>query len=260
MRSRFILVIFLFIYTTSHAQIRGEVLDSETKLPLPFCNIQVVSTNIGTTTDVEGNFLINANIGSKIVISFIGYNDLEYTIDKMNVGSLYMHPKSLFINEIVVSYKENPAMQIMRKAIKLKNDFKIQDQIEGITTQEITNVYLLDSNQKMIGLNKSSLFVKISDSMTQGVPFFISERILYDDSLISKNDYGVGIRHDLFVDYITSLNLTFDIHDDLINIFGRSIVSPLSVNAFSFYKYYLLDSGLVGDQDCYKIKLTQKKT
>ena len=78
----------------------------------------------------------------------------------------------------------------------------------------------------------------MSDSMINGVPFFISDKRLHEDSLISQKDYGVGIEHDFFVDYINSLNFNYDVYDDLINVMGRSITSPLSTSALSFYNYY----------------------
>ena len=52
--------------------IRGKVIDINGD-PVIGANIVEKGTTNGTTTDVEGNFSINAKSGSTLVITFIGY-------------------------------------------------------------------------------------------------------------------------------------------------------------------------------------------
>ena len=259
LQNTFLLLVLLFICTTTNAQISGHVYDSQSKEPLPFCNIICKSTKTGTTTNLDGEFEIEAKLASVLHISFIGYKSKKIKVNNTNLGKIYLEPKSSMIREVRVIMKEDPAVILMRKVINQKEILGPKKVVEGMETQDLFKVYLSDPNQKVPGLKKSKLFVKMTQSMTKGVPFFISDKRFYKDSLISQKDHGVGIEHDFFVDYINSINFNFDVYDDLINIMGRSITSPLSNNAFSFYKFYLLDSVYVNNNYCYKVKITAKR-
>jgi len=60
--------------------ITGKVLD-ENKSPLPFASVSIEGTTKGTTTDLEGNFSLDAETGDILVISFVGYEDFKVTVD-----------------------------------------------------------------------------------------------------------------------------------------------------------------------------------
>tara|TARA_B100000795_G_scaffold85940_1_gene62473 strand:- start:10322 stop:12640 length:2319 start_codon:yes stop_codon:yes gene_type:complete len=253
------ILLLLFLSFLAKGQVSGHIYSSVTKESLPFCNIVCKSTNIGTITDLDGGFEITAKQGSKLNISFIGYKSKEIIVDNTNVGSIYLDLQSNMIAEVRVVMKEDPAVTLMKEVIKRKQLLRPLGNVKGMEVQALSKVYLSDPNHKFIGLKKSKLFVKMTDDMISGVPFYISEKRLFNDSLISQKDYGVGIEHDFFVDYINSLNFDFDIYDDLINVMGRSVTSPISTNAFSFYKYYLIDSCFLSNSYCYKVKLTKKR-
>jgi hypothetical protein len=250
---------FVFPFISSSQIVKGKVLAAETNEPLPYCNIICESTNIGTVTDKDGRFSINTAIGSKLNISFIGYKQLKLLVNKRKLGKLYLNLQSTNIAEVRVVMSEDPAVLLMREVIKRKELLRPQKDIKGMQVQNLLKIYISDPNHKFIGLNKSKLFVQLSDSIINGVPFFISDKRLYKDSLISQKSYGIALNHDFFIEYVNSLNFDFDIYDDLINVMGRSITSPLSNNAFSFYKYYLVDSCFLNGNYCYKVKLTQKR-
>ena len=50
--------------------------------PLPFANVQLKGTTIGTTTDENGKFSFDAEAGSyTLVLSFLGYETVEVAIN-----------------------------------------------------------------------------------------------------------------------------------------------------------------------------------
>lgn len=62
--------------------IKGKVLDKETNEPIPFANIFIKDTRIGTSTDVDGNFLLSIPDSVyknpfTLKIGYVGYNQLE---------------------------------------------------------------------------------------------------------------------------------------------------------------------------------------
>jgi hypothetical protein len=55
--------------------IAGRVIDATSLAPLPFANVFINNTTIGTATDVSGNFVLNVPAGThEVVFSSIGYN------------------------------------------------------------------------------------------------------------------------------------------------------------------------------------------
>ena len=51
----------------------------------------------------------------------------------------------------------------------------------------------------------------------------------------------------------------FNVYDNSISVFGKSFISPLSPSAKLYYKMYLLDSALIDNQWCYKIRFMPRR-
>jgi hypothetical protein len=80
-----ITVLFLLTLLSTQAQTggyAGRVLDAATLEPLPFANVFINNTTIGTTTNVNGEFLLrHIPIGnSEIIFSFVGYQTYQTRI------------------------------------------------------------------------------------------------------------------------------------------------------------------------------------
>lgn len=85
MKKFFLLFLMCFSFTllakAENGSITGKVIDKSTKEALPGVNILIVGTNIGTSTNLNGEFIIdNLNAGIYAVqASFIGYNRITKT-------------------------------------------------------------------------------------------------------------------------------------------------------------------------------------
>ena len=98
-----ILLGLLMVFTTisSFGQTTGKVIEAETNEPLPGATIVVKDTKIGTNSDFDGNFSINAEAGRTIVISYLGYEELVVTLKGGATYSLL--PARNQLNEIVIT-------------------------------------------------------------------------------------------------------------------------------------------------------------
>ena len=56
-------------------KVSGIVTDEEG--PVIGATVKIKDTSVGTITDMDGRFVLNAPVGSVIVVSFIGYEDKE---------------------------------------------------------------------------------------------------------------------------------------------------------------------------------------
>ena len=81
-----VLSLFIFHLSLSFAQydahLTGHVLDERTGEHLPYVNVQIKGTNIGTVTDESGHYLLqDLPIGRQTVIfSYVGYETLELPV------------------------------------------------------------------------------------------------------------------------------------------------------------------------------------
>ena len=91
---------FLFSFGVFAQSISGFV-ESEDG-PLPGATIIVKGTSNGTNTDFDGNFSIDASQGDILIISFVGFNSQEITINDQDNINILLSP-STELDEVVVT-------------------------------------------------------------------------------------------------------------------------------------------------------------
>ena len=121
-----LILAFLFIITslTIQAQtgsVRGNIYDKDTGEPIPFCNIIVKGTTLGTNTDLEGFYNItNIPEGNQVLVAtYIGYDSIAMEV-KINKGGIIY--QSLYMEESGVNLQ---AVDVSASRGKAKNDVKI---------------------------------------------------------------------------------------------------------------------------------------
>ncbi len=115
MQKFFILfLIILLNFSSNAAVVRGKVIDSRTLAPLIGVNIFVLNTNLGTVTDVNGQFVINnIPMGKHVIrLTYIAYSTLIDTVEIKSLNdtlTLNFLLKPLIIDLDSVSSPENEA-------------------------------------------------------------------------------------------------------------------------------------------------------
>ncbi len=124
-----IILLLLFVYGISYSQsltqnIRGQVIEATTLEPIPFATILILGTSppVGTTTDIDGNYILEeVPLGRyDLQFSFIGYNpvivpELILTSAKEVVLDVQLNESSHILDEIVVKpeiLKQKPLSQM----------------------------------------------------------------------------------------------------------------------------------------------------
>ncbi|MBI1931204.1 MAG: carboxypeptidase-like regulatory domain-containing protein, partial [Ignavibacteriales bacterium] len=86
--------------------LNGIVIDSQTNEPLPFANIAVLNSTIGTTTNEKGFFsLALKDENSTFIISYVGYNSLTVFSENFNKNTLNIFtltPKNINLQEVTI--------------------------------------------------------------------------------------------------------------------------------------------------------------
>ena len=101
----FFIVLLLFnVHLFSQITITGKVTDAITGEPLPISTLQIEGTTIGTTTDFDGMYTINANSETDVImVSFIGYLTQKIEIGTQRVINFNLEEDVANLQEVVVT-------------------------------------------------------------------------------------------------------------------------------------------------------------
>src|ERR1700742_2429710 len=95
------MLISVSVFAQNPGKIQGTVHDERGET-LPGVSVMLKGTGTGTTTDVNGEFSINANPGQTLTFTFVGYASKEVVIKDSNSLTIGLIPSSSSLNEVVV--------------------------------------------------------------------------------------------------------------------------------------------------------------
>lgn len=258
--------------------VSGKVIDANTGESLPYVNISFKGTKIGTTSDLDGNFVLKSYYASdSIMATFVGYIPQILPVKRDESQTLtFKLAAGIALREVEVrpdKERENPAHPIIRKVLANK---KINDREKLKSySYEVYNKVEFDLNNVTEEFKSKKAFKPfefIFDYIdTTGekdyLPIFISEtlsEISYrkfpkaQKELINAVKVS-GIENESVSQFLGDMYQNVNVYDNNISVFGKPFISPISNNGFAFYKYYLMDSLWVDNYWCYHIKFIPKR-
>ena len=121
------MILLLGAFSFASAQISGTVVD-ENGEPLAGASLVKKGTTTGTTTDFDGNFEIDANMGETLEVSYIGYASKEVVINAavMNITLV----SGVQLAEAIVIGSRNPNRTALESAVP----------VDVIDVKELNNV------------------------------------------------------------------------------------------------------------------------
>ena len=113
MKINLLLIISIFtIGLKAQTSIKGTVKDAKTGETLIGCNVYLQGTTIGTTTDLDGNYLMaNVSVGSyNLIASYISYNQqinrVSVEKNQSSVSDFNLEAVTVSINEVTVTARK----------------------------------------------------------------------------------------------------------------------------------------------------------
>ena len=232
-----ILLITLFISLIVNAQDKGNVTglltDKEySNAPLPFANVQLKGTTIGTTTDFDGMYTLSLAPGNyTIVFSFLGYKKIEKPFiilpgKTITINQLMSAEEGVALEEVIVkssTSKEKVSALIIeqKKAISIKTT---------IGAQELSKKGVSDAAgavTKTAGVSKGSKNVivrglgdRYNSTTLNGLPL-PSEDPEYKN--ISLNFFDTSIIKNIGVNKVFSSDIGGDVGGANINIVSKEL-------------------------------------
>ena len=134
-----LLVLSQFSYAQDKGKLTGLLTDKEANNePLPFANVVIKGTTIGTTTDFDGLYTIQVPVGTHtVVFSFLGYKSVEksFTVttgQTITINQLMSAEEGVALDDIVIkatTSKETQSALILeqKKAVSIKTTIGAQE-------------------------------------------------------------------------------------------------------------------------------------
>ncbi len=148
-----ILIFYLFLCIplgyTIHAQktVSGIVSDN-TGQPLPGAAVIVSGTTIGTTTDFDGKYTINATNGDILEISFVGFKTHKIKVANSSTYNVSLEEDTAQLDEVlVVGYGTQKKLTVTGSVSSIKADKVVQTPVANVKGLLIGQVPGLVTNQ-----------------------------------------------------------------------------------------------------------------
>ncbi|MFA8449753.1 MAG: DUF5686 family protein [Bacteroidales bacterium] len=284
-RTFFLILVFCMFHATGKAQetkIIGKITDRETKEPLPFVNLLLKNTSVGTTTDFNGDFVIETKIKSdSLLVSIIGYEKKSIAVKNNRFQEFNIQLESLNLNlpEVVILPGENPAEILLKKIIKnkKKNTNRNVDYLEyeeynkiQFDANNLTEKFQKRFKKKKLFKPFEFILQYVDTSVVNGktyLPVFLNESFtkVYHRNNPSGNirilegNKISGFENRSVTELLKFLYQDTDIYSNYINIFDKNFVSPIASTGLMYYKYYLVDSAYRDEKWCYKLMFKPKR-
>lgn len=238
-------LLFIFSGIAQTYTLSGRVVDAASNEPLAFVSLLVNSSQQAHSTDIDGKFnLKSREIIRNVRVSYVGYETVDIPVaDNAKNLTIRLTPISIEIEGVVILPGINPAHRIILNAVanrkindprKLKS-FSYTSYDKIIFTTNLDTLNKLDSLSQDTSLNKIKEFFGNQDiAMIENV---VERKFKSPESNAEKviATRISGFKDPIFVFLISQLQST-SFYTDLITIFDKNYINPISTG--SIYKYF----------------------
>jgi hypothetical protein len=184
LRKTALLLIILSICFNTNAQIIGSIIDSVTQIKISYANIWIDGEEIGTSSDINGDFYLEGNhLNKTLIVSAIGFNTRKVIIDTANLNIL-LTPITYPIPDAIIKVPkgDNEITICTYKKSKITNytaPNSPQIYAKYINCQDSSDIFYLKSIRfETLSKIKSKVNMRFLEVGTDGKP---------GDDLLAKN-------------------------------------------------------------------------
>lgn len=262
-------IIGAFVFSTlSNAQITytGIVKDSSERVALPFVNVVVAGTTIGTTSNLDGTFKLTVPNGTNALrFIYLGYKNKDLSVgSKTNLGIIRLAPSGYATKTVEVSAKENPAFRIMKLVMANKNKNDPEKNCD-FTYKAHNKLKFFPDPAAFPASKMHDTDLRSLDSAAKMTYFFfsetLSERKFKRPSRNTERIFATRVAGfpDLALTTLASDMQSFTFYQPFFSVLQRRFLSPINSSAFSLYALYLEKELLRGNDTIWTISFEPKK-
>lgn len=255
-----IFLLFPLLLNGQTIELTGKIKDFETGKSLPYANVRLLGTNAGTSANINGQFSIRLPQGNyTLITSYIGYasDTTAVNLNKRKTILISLKPINLQLPEVTVLPGKNPAIPIIKAAIKRKKER--EKNLNSYIYKSYTKAIIKTQNDVTAGNSSVTISIGNKDDSSK----------LFITGIIENESQGYYKKPDLFkevilarkqtanapptINILTGGRLQQNFYEDDVEFFGRRIPGPLDDNSLDYYYYYLSDSLAYDNYKVYKI-------
>jgi len=263
-------------------RVMGVVVDAETGDSIQLANIKYTKLEETYIADGGGMFNIPKREKQYLTFSAVGYKTQRISIDESSPNHLRVElkPDSRHLHQVEVrgkkrkySRKENPAVELMRRVVaankandlKKTHDFyrytnyqKLTLAVNDVNPEELTRErnkqkrqWYLD--QLTICKENGKLILPINMEETVSEEFYRKSTDTERSVVLGQKSEGINklietgqVINKLSDDVFTDI----DLYQNQVRLLQYPFTSPIGSNAVNFYRYYLVDTLMVGSDRC----------
>ncbi|WP_019949244.1 DUF5686 and carboxypeptidase-like regulatory domain-containing protein [Hymenobacter aerophilus] len=252
--------------------------------PVPFASVFVRGTSQGATADDKGHYelTLTGPAQDTLTASAIGFAPLKKAIASKagrQTVNFVLSSGGVALGEVVVRPYENPAYRILRRVDANRR----RNQKTSLTAYDYDsyarNELLINNLPDQLSRRKllrqitavaDTLGLERDANGRPVVPIFASEVLSHyyqnNEPLRQREEvaktqmHGAAPREGSVVSQIMGSSFQdWDFYRNWIRIVGKDFISPIAEGWKFSYEYELQDSLMVGDDYCYKLKVTPRR-
>ena len=252
----------------NYIEVRGKVVD-KFNIPIPFVSVFLKGTTYGTSTNYDGEFLLELNAGQpqQIVFQAIGFSTKVVDMDLNTRTSdlqIAMESEDQYIHQVVItSDGKDPAYGIIKNAQDKRKFHK--DQLNSFST----DIYMKNSvrlNEIPKKIPKIFKNANMPDSTDIGL-VYLSESVAryhyqapdnYKEEMIASKSAGMQQGYS----WNRASDVLMNFYNNLIDLRGYSekgFVSPIASTSLIYYKFKLKETFKDQDQLVHKIEVIPRR-
>ena len=278
------LLLLLFFSLTTHAQLRGVVVDAEKGDTILYPSATYRGHHIAVSGNAMGEYTIERHNGWQLTFTAVGYKPKTITINASTpeVLNVKLKPDTRQLAEVVVkskrakySRKNNPAVELMKRVIaaKKRTNLENHDYLSYTKYQKLTmainDITPADIDSGFIGKHKW-LLDQVETSPYNGkliLPLTVDETVTQhlfrknpkDEKDIVMGQSSSGVNQliqtgDIMTVAMKDVFTDVDIYDDQVRLLQYPFTSPIGKDAIAFYRYYIEDTVYVDHDLCYHLQ------
>ncbi len=251
----------------------GEVFDARTQQPIENANIYFKNTQIGTTSNPDGLFMLRTNRKHSeiLVVSAIGYKSQQF---KVRIGQyagvqVELTEENTMLQDVFILPGSNPALPLMEQ-VRTHRTQNNALMYKDYSAQSSEQFQLFVSN-----LDSRNLQRRMWQSLQKGMIVSEDSSLLMPLYLTQKNYLLNGNKKELCTtereqntvfpssgtntEWLqSSMEQHVDFYQNTISLFGRNFISPLASSGNAYYNFYLTDSLQTDNGKQYVIRFKSK--
>ena len=245
------------VFAQKASPVSGLVVDINSGRPLAFVNISYNDSGKGTTSNVDGVFVIDTPEKiSRLKFSYIGYEPLILNLNSKRAGLIIrMRPKAYSIDEIEIKPGLNPAHRIIDQVLRYR-EINNPEKIRSFSYTSYNKLYFtLDLAKESKDTLKQGADSAKHDTAKVQLQELVDKQHLFLMESVSKRDFIYpdknyenviaskvsGFQRPSFILLANQLQ-SFSFYNDFITILKQDYLSPISKNSANKYLFVLEDT------------------